>query len=218
MPRAEWDAIGARTFHTGTDRGMLYVGSDPGVAWNGLSKIAEAPVGGTAKEVYLDGDKIVNLVTLEEYSSTIEAFSFPKAFDPCAGILNLAPGLFACDQVRKKFGFSYRTLLGDDVRGIYGAYKIHIVYNATARAPEFQNETIAERTNVKPRTWSITTEPFYGVWSKPTSHFVIESNQYSPADVSSLEDILYGTDTTDPRMPTADELGLLVELEIGSAG
>lgn len=216
MPRAEWDAVGARTFQTGIDRGMLYVGSDPGVVWNGLTKISEAPVGGTSKEVYLDGDKIINLVSLEEYSATIEAFSFPKAFDPCVGILNLAPGLFACDQIRKKFGFSYRTLIGDDVRGLYGAYQIHIVYNVTAKSPEFVNETIAEKPNVKPRTWSITTEPLYGVWPKPTSHFIISTAEYDPADIASLEDILYGTATTDPRMPTAEELGLLIELEIGS--
>jgi hypothetical protein len=128
----------------------------------------------------------------------------------------LAPGLFACDQIRKKFGFSYRTLIGDDVRGLYGAYQIHIVYNVTAKSPEFVNETIAEKPNVKPRTWSITTEPLYGVWPKPTSHFIINTAEYDPVDVASLEDILYGTVTTDPRMPTAEELGLLIELEIGS--
>lgn len=218
MPRVEWDTVGTRVFETGVDRGMLYVGSDPGVVWNGLSKISEAPVGGTSNEVYLDGDKIINLVTLEEYSATIEAYSCPKAFDPCAGIINLAPGLYACDQLRRQFGFSYRTLMGDDVRGLYGAYQIHIVYNVTAKSPDFVNETTADRPNVKPRTWSITTEPLYGVWPKPTSHFVIESAEYDPADVTNLENILYGTDTTDPRMPTAEELGLLVELDIGEGG
>ena len=216
MPRVEWGTAGTRVFETGIDRGMLYVGSDPGVAWNGLVKLSEAPVGGSAKEVYRDGDKIINLVSLEEYSATIEAYSCPREFGPCIGFLNLAPGLSACDQPRKKFGFSYRTLLGDDVQGVYGAYQIHLVYNAVARSPEFQNETRSEQPNVRPRTWSITTEPLYGVWPKPTSHFILESNEYDPADIQALEDTLYGTDTTDPGMPTATELALLVELEIGS--
>jgi hypothetical protein len=216
VPRVEWDAVGARVFEAGVNRGMLYVGSDPGVAWNGLTKVSEVPVGGTAKEVYRDGDKIINLVSLEEYSATIEAFSAPKAFDPCSGILNLAPGLFACEQPRKKFGFSYRTLIGDDVRGLYGAYLIHLVYNVTAKSPEFLNETRSDRPNVRPRTWSITTEPLYGVWPKPTSHFMIDTREYAPADIQVVEDTLYGTSTTDPRMLTATELGLLVEVEIGS--
>lgn len=216
MPRVEWDGIGARIFEAGVDRGMLYVGSDPGVAWNGLSKVSESPVGGSAKEVYRDGDKIINLVALEEYSAQIEAYSAPKEFNPCVGILVLAPGLYACDQPRMKFGFSYRTMIGDDVRGLHGAYLIHLVYNVSAKLPEFQNETRSDRPNVKPRTWSITTEPLYGVWPKPTSHFMIDTREYDPADILTVENTLYGTSTTNPRMLTATELGLLVEVEIGS--
>ena len=50
MSRLTWADPGERFFEIGVDRGVLYVGDDAGVAWNGLISVDESPQGGDADE------------------------------------------------------------------------------------------------------------------------------------------------------------------------
>lgn len=210
MPRVDWNATGTRRFQTGIDRGMIYIPPYPGVAWNGLVSVSEAPSGGSANEFFIDGQKYMNVASLEEFAATIEAFSTPDSFAPCAGYAQLSPGLFVTNQIRQQFGFSYRTLLGDDVLGTSLGYKIHLVYNALAKTSDFVRETTTDSPNVKSRAWDISTVPVSADSYKPTSHFVVDSTRFDPSIITSLENILYGAVSTDPRLPDISELVTLV--------
>lgn len=206
MPRIDWDVVGTRVYETGIDHGMLYVNGGSGVPWNGLISVTEASTGGTAREFFIDGMKFLNLPSLEEYLATVEVISAPREFAPCAGRIELFPGTWATNQPRKEFGFSYRTLIGNDLQGLSGDYKIHIVYNASAKISDADYQTIAKTPNFRPYSFEVTAVPEPFIDYKPSAHFVIDTRK-TPEDIlANIEDILYGTNTEDPRMPTVSEL------------
>src|SRR3982751_1716156 len=130
MTRLVWDRVGDRVFQTGVNRGVLYPRGQDGVAWNGLTALNESPTGGEAKPFYVDGYKYANKASREEFEGTIEAFTYPPEFDQCEGTAGLGRGLYVGSQRRRPFSLSYRTLIGNDTKGLNYGYKIHLVYNA----------------------------------------------------------------------------------------
>lgn len=185
---------------------MLYVNGGAGVIWNGLVKVTETPSGGAVREFFLDGDKILNLSGLEEYAATIEAVSYPKEFAPCNGLVEFYPGSYAANQPRQPFGFSYRTLIGNDLEGIADDYKLHIVYNVTAKGADVVHQTITRTPNMKTYSWTFNTVPVSYASYKPGSHFVLDTRNEDSWFVTAIENILYGTATTNPRLPTVAEI------------
>ena len=208
MTRATWDDAGQRLFFAGVDHGMLYTGDKIPLAvpWSGLASITEASAGSDPSPYYLDGRKILNLATGENFAGTIEAFSSPDEFAPCAGRSRLSTGLFASDQPRQTFGFSYRTLVGNDTVSTAFGYKVHIVFNATAQVANFTHATIAGDPTPKTNSWAFTTYPISVLGYKPTAHFIFDTRVVDPHIMANLEDVLYGSDTDDPRLPSIDEL------------
>lgn len=206
MARLVWSSFGQRFYEIGVDRGVLYVGVAPGVAWSGLISVEESPTGGEAKPLYMDGIKYLNLSSAEEYAATINAFTSPEEFGPCDGTVSIQNGLYVTQQPRKSFGLSYRTKLGNDVDGPDHAYKIHLVYNGLASPASRSNATITDSPSPNNFSWAITTLPPAITGYKPTAHFVVDS-RFTPTDVlSGLEDILYGTDSVAARLPSVSEL------------
>lgn len=205
MTQLSWDVVGQRFYEIGVDRGVLYV-DDVGYAWNGLVSVEENPSGGEAKAYYLDGVKYLNLSTSEEYEATISAFYSPEEFDECDGIGTLQPGLQTTQQRRKSFGFSYRTKVANDVDGVDHGYKIHIVYNALALPAQRNYETMNDNPEAPLINWSVTTKPVVVPGMSRSAHFVIDSRFGIPDAVSNLEEILYGTATSPPMLPTPDQL------------
>lgn len=205
MTRLTWEAVGERYYEIGVDHGVLYV-DGLGFAWPGLVSVTESPVGGDVKSSYIDGYKYLNIATSEEFEATIEAYSSPLAFAQCDGIGTMYTGLLVTNQPRKKFGFCYRNSVGNDVDGRDHAYKIHLVYNALAAPSERRNSTVNDAVEAPVQSWKVTTlaPRIYGM--RPTAHFVIDSRTTPSATLDILEDLLYGTDTTPPRMPGAPEL------------
>lgn len=211
MTRVTWNDVGQRLFHAGVNRGMLYV-ENVAVPWNGLMSITEAPTGGVAQPYYLDGRKILSISALEEYSATIETLAAPIEFAPCAGRLRLSPGLFVTDQPKPMFSFSYRTLIGNDVLSTSFGYKLHVVYNATAKISDFSHGTISDSPSVSAYSFDVETVPVLVAGFKPTAHIVIDSRLDSDI-LAQVESILYGDNTDDPRVPTASELVTLLATE-----
>lgn len=206
MTRLTWGDAGKRYFEAGTDRGVLFVGTDPGVPWSGLKAVNEAPTGGEPRPYYVDGYKYLNVASAEEFAATIEAFSAPPEFGVCDGTLSIHNGLFATQQPRRPFGFSYRTRIGNDFDGVDHGYKIHIVYNALAKPSVRNNQTNGSAPSPLSLSWGITTTPPKVTGLKPTAHFVVDS-RYTPKSVLSLvETVLYGGPTTLPRLPDVPEL------------
>jgi len=205
MPRATWDDAGTRLFHAGVDRGMLYVGANVAVPWSGLTSVTEAPTGGTPQDYFLDGRKILSVSSSEEFTAKIESFASPLEFAPCAGRSEISPAFYIADQPRQSFGFSYRTMIGNDVSGVDFAYKVHLVYNALAQISDFTHGTTTNTANVSTYSWAITTIPVIVTGYKPASHFVADSRTMDPTVLSELEAILYGDDSNGPRFLSAQE-------------
>lgn len=207
MAKLVWGAAGERRYETGVDRGVLYLDSGA-YPWNGLTAVKETPSGGEATPFYIDGFKYLNLASAEEFEATLEAFSSPLAFDACDGTSSIRNGLYVTQQPRLPFDFSYRSLIGNDVDGQDHGYKLHIVYGALAAPSEQSNETISDKPTPNVFSWKITTLPpkTSGHNYRPTAHFVVDSTQAPAALLSSLEDMMYGTDLSIPRIPSAQEL------------
>ena len=206
MPRLTWGDAGKRFYESGIDRGVLYVGSNPGVSWSGLVSVNEAPFGGAAKPFYFEGIKYLNYSAIEEYEATIEAFTYPDEFAVCDGTEAPFGGFYVTHQRRRSFGFSYRTRIGNDTNGSDHAYKIHLVYNALAEPTSVTNASFSDSVDPNNFSWKITTRPPAIQDFKRTSHFVIDSRFVAPGALAVMEAILYGTDEAAARLPSVTEV------------
>jgi len=206
MARISWGEATKRVFEVGLDRGVFYPQIGAAAPWNGLISVTEGSEGGEVRPFYMDGIKVMNLAGSEEFIASIESFYPPEGFDLSGGSAQISPGLFATQQIRQSFNMTYRSLLGNDVDGIEHGYKIHMVYNALASPSDVSHSTISDTAEAPTMSWNITTLPPITTGIRPTAHFVVDSTLASGADVTALEDILYGTDINSPRMATVSEL------------
>lgn len=206
-----WDKIGERLFETGVKQGVLYVqdvtGLYPkGVAWNGLISVSESPSGAEPKPLYADDVQYLNLLSVEKFGATVEAYTYPDEFAACDGSAELSTGVSVGQQPRKPFGLSYRTALGNDSSGDAYGYKLHLIYGATAAPSEKAYQTINEDPEAITFSWELSTTPVQVTGKKPTASLVIDSTKVDPAKLAILENILYGTTGVDPRLPLPDEV------------
>lgn len=214
MSRLIWDNTGERFYETGVKRGVLYPMSstdptDPyplGVVWNGLSSVQESPSGADANAIYADDIKYLELRGAEEFGATIEAYTYPDEFAICDGSAEVADGVMIGQQVRKRFGFCYRTIIGNDTETDNYAYKLHLIYNAMASPSERQYQTVNDSPEAITFSWEVTTTPIAVEGYKPTASLTIDSSKADPIALASLEDILYGTENDDPRLPLPGEV------------
>lgn len=209
MARATWDEVGEKRYELGVDHGMLYVmqalAYAAGVPWNGLTAVNETPSGAESNKNYADNIEYANILSAEEFGATIEAFTAPDEFRPCDGFSQPAKGVFIGQQNREKFGFCYRTKLGNDTEGQDLGYQIHIIYGAQASPSERNRSTVNENPELMTLSWEVTTTPVPVPGFRPTSHLILDSTILSAEDMKKIEDILYGTD--DETMPPAEEGG-----------
>jgi len=208
MPKLDWAKVGERFYEAGVDRGVLYIGDEPGVAWSGLTSVKEGHSGGESKASYLDGIKFSDRKVYEEFEATIDAYTYPDEFAECDGTKSLGNGLFATQQRRKSFGFSYRTKIGNDLQGWDFAYKIHLIYNALAEPTDREYETLNPSSEPFNFSWKVTTKPPV-LDFVPTAHYVIDSRTTPEGLLSFIEDILYGNEDNIARLPDLGELAFL---------
>lgn len=220
MAKLQWDKTGERTYETGVDHGVLYEIDEAGeyssgVAWNGLTTVTESPSGAEASPQYADNIKYLNLVSVEMFGATIEAFTYPIEFEKYDGNATPTPGVSIGQQTRKPFGFCYRTRKGNDVEAADFGYKLHLVYGCLAAPSEKAYATINESPEAIAFSWEITTNPVQvgtigGVDYQPTASVVIDSTKVDPAKLATLETQLYGDASNDPSMPLpADVIALM---------
>lgn len=227
MSKLVWDADTQRLYETGTDRGVVYPKSkegayQTGAAWNGLTAVTQSPSGAEANKQYADNIVYLNLRGAEEFGCTIEAFTYPDEFKPCDGIRTVN-GVDVYGQTRRGFGFSYRTLLGNDAEATDYGYKIHLVYNATTNPSEKSYATVNDSPEPITMSWEVSTTPVPvttkdadGNDLKPVAHLeitVTEANKDSKG-IKDLEAALYGVDADTehqieaaaPYLPTPDQV------------
>lgn len=205
-----WDQTGKKLYETGTDRGVVYNtilenkrGYGNGAAWNGLTGVTESPSGAEATDLYADNIKYLTMRSAEEYGGTIEAYTYPDEFAVCDGSAMPANGIVIGQQSRRTFGFSYRSLVGNDTELNDYAYKLHLIYNATVTPSEKGYTTVNDSPEAITFSWEFATVPESisvldadGKQFKPTAQITIDTSKADKAKVAALEEILYGKDGT----------------------
>lgn len=223
MSKIVWDQIGERFYETGVKKGVLYPldasGLYPkGVPWNGLTAVTESPSGAEVTPLYADDIKYLNLMSIEEFGATIEAYTYPDEFAECDGSASLVQGVAIGQQKRKTFGMTYVTAIGNDVDGNGHGYKIHIIYGALAAPSEKGYSTINDSPEAITFSWEVTTTPVNVNGFMPTASITIDSTKVDADKLNALEVILYGkdpstpdgSDGTEPRLPLPDEIATLM--------
>jgi hypothetical protein len=207
MAQIQWGVPRTRTVETGVDQGVVYVeGASSGVPWRGLTRVERSNPEADLEPVYFEG-YMTNLMRLNSPTTfQLETLSVPKEFMPCLGKVALAPGFYADNQPLKSFGFSYRTLVANDTEGLAFGYKIHIIFQAYASERAVVRQTLAQNPTVVTRTYEIKTIPILIEGYKPISYISVSSESVSPQGLNELEDVLYGTDSTEPTLPTVAEI------------
>lgn len=210
MTKLLWDQVGERRYETGVDQGVLYLPNagvyDTGFAWNGLTTVTESPSGAESSPQYADNIMYLNLVSAELFGATVEAFTYPDQFAQCDGTANPQVGVAVGQQSRKSFGLAYRTKLGNDVLAADYGYKLHLIYGAMAAPSEKAYATINDSPEALSFSWEVTTTPVSVTGLKPTSVLTIDSTKVPAANLLALENALYGTAGTSPRLPLPDEV------------
>lgn len=218
MSKLVWDQTGERLYETGVKKGVLYPqatgGTYPnGVAWNGLTAVTESPSGAEATALYADDIKYLNLMSTEELGATIEAYTYPDEFAECDGSAEIAGGVSIGQQTRKAFGLCYRTVLGNDTESNDYGYKLHIIYGCLASPSEKAYATINDSPEAITFSWEVTTTPVEVAGFKPTASITIDSTKADAEKLAALEDILYGSDDVEARLPLPDEIATLMATE-----
>lgn len=222
MTQLVWDQVGERFYETGVDHGVLYKPDNNGVynqgfAWNGLVSVTESPSGAEATPQYADNIKYLNLVSYEDFGATIEAFTYPDEFAEHDGTAVPETGVYVGQQVRKPFGLSYRTKVGNDLNPDLG-YKIHLVYGALAAPSEKAYSTVNDSPEAITFSWEVSTTPVPVTGFKPTSYMCIDSTKVSPTALAALEQLLYGTVGVDPALPSPDDVINLFDGTVTTSG
>lgn len=212
-----WDKSGERYYETGVKKGVLYVmdkgAYGNGVAWNGLTAVTESPSGAEASPMYADDIKYLNLYSAEEFAATVEAYTYPDEFAECDGSAEIAPGVTIGQQKRKTFGLCYSTILGNDTDGNDYGYKIHLIYGANAAPSEKAYATVNDSPEAITFSWELSTTPVEVEGFKPTASLTIDSTKTTPEKMKAIEDILYGTESEEPRLPLPSEIAELLKAE-----
>ena len=214
MSRLVWDQSGERYYETGVDRGVVYpqVGAayPAGAAWNGLISVTKSPSGAEATPLYANNRKYANLLSTEEFAGSIEAYTYPDEFAACNGEAEVVPGVRVGQQKRTAFGLTYRNLVGNDTEGTKLGYKLTLVYGCQASPSEETDTTVNDSPEAKTMSWEFTTTPVEMTGFEPTATLEIDSTKADAEKLKALEDILYGTEDAEARLPLPDEVATLM--------
>lgn len=209
--RLTWDQDGDRVYETGTDHGVLYTmkddgsGYNDGVAWNGLTGITESPSGAEETALWADNIKYLSIRAAEEFGGTIEAYTYPPEFGECDGSKEVLPGVFVGQQDRKKFGFSYRSIIGNDTQGNSYSEKIHVVYNASVSPTERAYSTVNDSPEAITFSWGFTTTTTSFTLNNKTyntSIVTIDLTDATDEQKAAIYNILWGKDAVTAENPS----------------
>ena len=212
MSRLVWDQDGNKFYEYGVDRGVIFpmvAGAyTSGAAWDGLREVTLSPSGAEATALWANNHKYGNLYSEEELAFTIGSYTYPDEFAACLGLVELAKGVRIAQQKRSAFGFTYRNNIGSDADST--DYKLHLIYGAMASPSEDSNNTVNDSPEAKEMSWECSTTPVNVTGFKPTSHIEIDTRTVNAEKLKTLEDILYGTEEAEPRLPLPDEVAQIL--------
>lgn len=195
MTALEWGK-GHRLYDQGLDQGVLY-GEGPGVAWDGLVSVDEQDTGEIDTEHYYDGRRIHISHQSGHYKASLRAYTYPDELE------TFIEGHSGLSQ--KRFGLSYRSHHEDH-------WRIHLVYNVALSVGDRAFTTDSDQSNPSLFGWEISGTDVDIPGATPASHLIVDSLlteedlSNGPGLLDELQDILYGTETTDPRLPSPTEV------------
>lgn len=182
--RLTWDVVSDKNYIFGVDQVVYYTDNGVAEAWSGVVSV-ETSLEASGDTRYFDGRLYTGRKVTDAFSARITALSNPASMD--MGILG---------QVRPKpFGLSYKT---DTEKGA----QIHLVYNSRVRSTDYMHKTGYN----EPMHWDIETRPVDIPEHGPASHIYINTWEAHPEAVMLLEEILYGTEDLEARMPSPTEI------------
>lgn len=219
MSKLVWDKSDERFYQTGIENVAIYVKSagvyGTGVAWSGVSSIAESPSGAESNKVYADNVEYLNLISAEELGLTLTCYDYPDEFEQCDGTSTPVAGVKFGQQARKEFGLAYKTRIGTNEDGDGFGYKIHLVYNCKATPSERTYNTVNDSPEAIEFSYSIsTTKENVGtindVAYKPIAMITIDSRNFTTvnqkAALKLFEENLWGRDADTTANPEVSAL------------
>ena len=215
--KLSWNDAGTRIYETGVNKAALYpvdsTGSyGEGIAWNGVISVNASPSGGEVSPVYANNVKIAEIESVVSYGGQIEAYTKPEEFSYCDGMETGIPGLSISPVMkRRRFGLVYRTEIGNDLQDLDFGYRLHIHYGCIATSSEQSYATLNESPELTRFRWTFTSIPTKITGFDSSSYICLDSHRVGVANMNLLEDILYGTQWTEPRLPYPDEIFDIVE-------
>lgn len=218
MAKLVWDQAGERLYQTGDKNMALFVFNSTaktidgettnyynGVAWNGITAVTESPSGAEPTDLWADDTKYATMRSAEQFGGTIEAYTYPDAWEQCDGSIT-TNGVTIGQQARKAFGLAYITTVGNDTElNDYGE-KLHLVYNATANPSERSYATINDSPEAITFSWEFTTTPIdVGEGYKKASLITIDTTKkdangnplVDPAKYALFKQKVFGSDSRD---------------------
>lgn len=198
MTRLDWSNA-FRDYSVGVDRGVLYFAQNEAVVWDGLVSVSEEGQSGNARPMYFEGVLFNLRQEVSDYTAKIEAFTYPYFLEDAILALTDTRTLVGLKADNEPFAFSYRTMTA-------AGYEIHIVYNIVATMDNVSHRTLAEEIELEPFSFTFHTTPKAIDIAKPTSHFIIDTARANENAVFEIEKLLYGSDTTSPRLPSVSTL------------
>lgn len=199
MTKLDWDQAGVRLYETGVSHGVFYGSDSKGISWNGLVSVDDND-DTSVEPLHFDGVKYAELATAGDFKGKIRAFTYPDEFMEYEGVVSWKPGFYLTNQDKSRFGLSFRTEIGHDQDPNAG-YKIHLLYNLLAIPSTKQYKTLSLDSDPSEFEWDITAIPEQIDRFRPTSHVIIDSRKVDPLLLLDIENLIYGTDTTDPLLP-----------------
>lgn len=211
MAKIVWDKMEKRRVETGVSKGVLYI-DGKAVPWNGLTSVTLGSDGAEPVELWSDNIKYSSFRSAETFTATIEAYQYPAEFGKCDGTSPAIPGVYVGQQKRERFNMCYRSENQNANGTIEGSgYKLHLIYNATASPSEKAYQTINDSPDAATFSWELTSNPFVVEKFRPSSIIIINSQEVASYKMKVIEDILYGTENTSPRIPSPNEAMDLVK-------
>jgi hypothetical protein len=209
MTKLAWDQAGERFYENGVSQGVFYGADSMGVPWNGLTSV-ESDAVDSADPLYFDGFKYSDLITLGDFEGKLKAFTYPDEFLAYEGIWEAKPGFNLAHQTKTRFGLSYRTEIHND-HGSSVGYKLHLLYNLLAIPATKAYETLSLDDEPFEFEWDLSAIPEEVDNFRPTAYVVIDSRKIDPFLLLDIEDLLYGSDETDAKLPDLNGLVTFVQ-------
>lgn len=220
MAKIIFDNVGEKGYRYGVSKTVLYPqtsGAYPlGVAFNGVTAINQNPSGAEETAIYADNIKYASLMSAEDFGAGIEAVWYPEEWAECDGEKSALKGVYVGQQTRRPFGLCWRNELGSDVYDESDDnYELHLAYGMKAKPSSKSDKTTNASPENETYSWDCTSTPVPVPNMNQSAHLRINVKDFEDKQkIKDLEDVLYGTEDADPRLPLPEEVYSILGISV----